>query len=179
MKRFSYLCRFYDLVSRFGRPAPEFSMISNAISDHVYNNFNHLLYEFDQPWRRPVLLQEYSQKIHVRGAPLENCFGFIDGTVRPICRSGVNQRILYNSHKRVHSIKCKSVVIPNGLVSNLFGQYEGNKHDSSMLRHSGFLEQLQQHAQTPNGEPVCLYGAPAYPLRVHLQAPTRGNFNPL
>ena len=144
-----------------------------------YNNFNHLLYEFDQPWRRPVLLQEYSQKIHERGAPLENCFGFIDGTVRPICRSGVNQRILYNSHKRVHSIKCKSVVIPNGLVSNLFGQYEGNKHDSSMLRHSGLLEQLQQHAQTRNGEPVCLYGAPAYPLRVHLQAPTRGNFNPL
>ena len=25
------------------------------------------------------------------------------------------------------------------------------KHDSSMLRHSGLLEQLQQDAQTPNG----------------------------
>ena len=48
-----------------------------------------------------------------------------------------------------------------------------------MLRHSGLLDQLQQHAQTPNGEPFCLYGNPAYPLQVHLQAPFRGNLNPL
>ena len=48
-----------------------------------------------------------------------------------------------------------------------------------MLRHSGLLDQLQLHAQTPNGEPVCLYDDPAYPLRVHLQAPFRGNLNPL
>ena len=33
-----------------------------------------------------------------------------------------------------------------------------------MLRHSGLLEQLQQGAQTPNGETVCLYADPAYPL---------------
>ena len=42
----------------------------------------------------------------------------------------------------------------------------------------GLLEQLQQYAQTPNGEPVCLYGELAYPSRVHLQAPFRGNLNP-
>ena len=116
-------------------------------------NYNHLLHEFDQPWHRPVLLQEYSRKIREKGAPLENCFGFIDGTVRPICRPGVNQRILYNGHKRVHSIKFQSAVIPNGLRSNVFDPYEGKKHN--MLRHSGLLEQLQQHAQTPNREPVC------------------------
>ena len=51
---------------------------------------------------------------------LENCFCFIDGTVRPICRPGVNQRILYYGHKRVHSIKLESAVIPNGLISNLY-----------------------------------------------------------
>ena len=48
-----------------------------------------------------------------------------------------------------------------------------------MLRHSGLLEQLQQHAQTPNWEPVCSYGDLVYPLRVHLQASFVGNLNPL
>ena len=88
-----------------------------------------MLYEFDQPWHRPVLPQEYSRKIHEKEAPLENCFAIIDGSARPICRLGVNQRILYNGHTRVHSIKFQSVVIPNGLKSNLFGPHEGKMHD--------------------------------------------------
>ena len=37
---------------------------------------------------------------------------------------------------------------------------------------------LQQFAHTPNGEPVCLYGDTAYPLRILLQAPFRGNRTP-
>lgn len=41
-----------------------------------------------------------------------------------------------------------------------------------MLRDSGLLECLE-HAFSPNGEPMCLHGDPAYPLRIHLQAPFR------
>ena len=42
-----------------------------------------------------------------------------------------------------------------------------------MLRDLGFLADLELHAISPTGEPMCLYGDPAYPLRVHLQAPFR------
>ena len=42
-----------------------------------------------------------------------------------------------------------------------------------MLADSGLLTQLQQSAFSPHGRPMCLYGDPAYPLRVHLQAPFR------
>ena len=52
------------------------------------------------------------------------------------------------------------------------------KHDSSMLSHSGLLDQLQ-HVETPNREPICLYGDPAYTLLVHLQVHFWGNLNPL
>lgn len=38
---------------------------------------------------------------------------------------------------------------------------------------SGLLGQLQQYSFTPTGQPLCVYGDPAYPLRVHLQAPYR------
>ena len=104
-----------------------------------------------------------------------NCFGFVDGTVRPCSRPGQNQRILFNGHKRIHALKFQSVVIPNGLIFNLHGPVEGRRHDSGMLAESRLLGQLQLHAYTPNGEPPCIYGDPAYPLRVYLQAPYQGN----
>ena len=66
-------------------------------------------------------MQEYANAIHAAGAALDNCWGFVDGTVRPICRPGEHQRVVYNGHKRVHAIKFQSVVAPNGLVENLYG----------------------------------------------------------
>ena len=69
----------------------------------------------------PHLLQEYADVIHAKGVPLENCFGYIDGTVRPIARPDQHQRIVYNGHKRVHLLKFQSVALPNGLIGNMFG----------------------------------------------------------
>ena len=67
------------------------------------------------------MLLQYSQAIRTKGASLNNCFGFIDGTVRPISRPGRNQRIVYNGHRRVHALKFKSIALPNGLIGNLYG----------------------------------------------------------
>jgi len=38
---------------------------------------------------------------------------------------------------------------------------------------SNLLHDLERNAFSPNGEAMCVYGDPAYPLRVHLQAPFR------
>lgn len=42
-----------------------------------------------------------------------------------------------------------------------------------MLTESGFLRDLGQFAFSHAGQPFCVYGDPAYPLRVHLQCPFR------
>ena len=42
-----------------------------------------------------------------------------------------------------------------------------------MLRMSGLLELLEAHSNTAAGEPLCIYGDPAYPLRRYLQTPYR------
>ena len=70
---------------------------------------------------RSADLQIYSDAVAAKGAALHDCFGFIDGTVRPICRPGEQQRILYNGHKRLHSLKFKAVALPNGLIGNFYG----------------------------------------------------------
>ena len=43
-----------------------------------------------------------------------------------------------------------------------------------MLAESGLLQDLERYAFSTGGQPMCIYGDPAYPLRVHLQGPFQG-----
>ena len=42
-----------------------------------------------------------------------------------------------------------------------------------MLKDSGLLHDLGQYAFSTTGSPMCIYGDPAYPLRIRLQRPFR------
>ncbi|XP_065656915.1 uncharacterized protein LOC105845632 isoform X2 [Hydra vulgaris] len=171
LKRFAYPSRYLDLIPRFGRSIPKLCMMSNVVMNGIFSNHHHLLKSFNQNWLAPNQLERYALAIHNKGAPLDFCWGFVDGTVRPVCRPGQDQQVLYNGHKRVHSIKFQSVVAPNGLIANLFGPVEGCRHDSSMLASSNLYNLLLQNSVRPNGDPLCIYGDLAYPLRTHLQTP--------
>ena len=109
------------MIPRFGRPVPELSMIFNLVLDTIYIQHNHRITQWNNTLLNPALLETYAQVIHQKGSPFPNCFGFIDGTVRPICRPQNNQRIVYNGHKRVHGLKFQSVVLPSGMIANMYG----------------------------------------------------------
>ena len=115
------LCRLNDMVHCFGRPVPEMSMIINAVIDSLYKHHGHIITEWNHQIFSPRNLEIYAEAVHGKGAALENCFGFVDGTICPICRPRWNQRIVYNGHKRVHALKFQSVTLPNGLIGNLYG----------------------------------------------------------
>ncbi|PFX23630.1 hypothetical protein AWC38_SpisGene11812 [Stylophora pistillata] len=161
---------YTDMVPRFGRNPTELCLIFNTMINFIYDNHKYRLRSWDLFFLQPDQLHSYAEAVHRLGAPLRNCFGFIDGTVHGIARPHENQRVMYNGHKRIHSIKFQSVVIPNGLIANLHGPFEGNRHDSTILQQSGILNELRRVAFY-NGDPLCLYGDPAYPLGLHLQAP--------
>ena len=173
LKRLAYPCRYFDLISTFARPVPELCMIANTVLAWIYTEHGFRLTSWNQPFLTPACLQEYAYAITRQGSPLTNCFGFIDGTVRPICRPGEKQRVVYNGHKRVHALKFQSVALPNGLIANLYGPVEGGRHDAGMHKDSDLLNTLEREAYSPRGEVLCLYGDPAYPLRPHLMAPYR------
>ena len=171
LKRYAYPCRYADLIPRFGRPVPQLCMAANVVTEMIYNRYSHLLTDLDQPWLSPQNLQGYACAVHNSGATLDNCWGFVDGTVRPICRPGRNQRVVYNGHKRVHALKFQAVAARNGLIANLYGPVEGRRHDSAILAMSGLLPQLEQFSVSPTGDILCIYGDPAYPHRLQLQRP--------
>ena len=76
------------MIFRFGRPVPELCIINNHMLNFIYDRWGFLLTSMNQPWLSPDNLQMFANTFYQRGSPLENCWGFVDGTVRPICRPG-------------------------------------------------------------------------------------------
>ena len=56
---------------------------------------------------------------------------------------------------------------------SFFKFLEGKRHDSGIFADSNLLQDLEAHAYSTTGEVMSIYGDPAYPLRVQLQAPYR------
>ena len=96
-------------------------MISSLVVDTIDQEHNHRITQWNDTLLNPALLETYARAIQQIGSPLHNCFGFIDGTVRSLCRPDQNQRIVYNGHKRVHGLKYQSVALPNGMIANMYG----------------------------------------------------------
>ena len=95
LKRFVYPTRYSDMIPRFSRPVPVLSMVTNELLDQIYALHSHRIITWNPTILDPPSLERYAQAISVRGSPLQNCFGFIDGTVRLIARPDKHQRIVY------------------------------------------------------------------------------------
>ena len=119
--RLSYPVRYSDMVNRFARPMPVISRIRNCVLDYIYKTHHHRITSWNNSILYPASRQRYADAIFDQGAALSNCFGFVDGTVRPICRPDENKRIVFNGHKRIHAIKFQSVALPNGLIGHFYG----------------------------------------------------------
>ena len=121
LRRFAYPCKYSDLIPPFGHPVPELSMLCNLVMDTIYQEHNHNVTQWNNTLLSPALLESYARAITSKASPLPNCVGLLDGTVRPICRPEQNQRTVCNGHKRVHCMKYQSVVLPNGMIANMYG----------------------------------------------------------
>ncbi|KAH6925862.1 hypothetical protein HPB50_011309 [Hyalomma asiaticum] len=172
LKRLPYPNRLSDLQDLFGRHSSVLSSPSNRMFDHIGNTFGHLLDDVSKhEWLSLSHLDELSQAIYSKGAAVENCWGFIDGTARPICRPSEDQRQYFSSHKRSHAMKYQAVMCAKGLVCELDDPYPGKRHDGGVLRESDLYEKLETLVQ---GRDYVIYGDPAYPLRPLLMKPYGG-----
>jgi hypothetical protein len=134
------------------------------------NTFVDALYEVALPYlSNPALFHHrfplYSKLIFDKCNAANSMWGFIDGTLRKICRPVRFQKAAYSGHKHTHGIKFQSIVTPDGLIASLFGPIPGARHDSYMLAESGLLQQLSvmMPRNQPNVQIYSLYGDPAYP----------------
>ncbi len=156
-----------DLQPYFGRSPEDCSVIVNNMLSDVHHRFAHLLSSVDQPWMNH---EAYCKAIVQKGSPVNNVFGFIDGTLRQICRPGVRQKEMFSGHKRCHGLKFQHIMLPNGLVCHSYGPYPGSRHDASMYGVSQVDMQLSK-LKGSDGRQLAIYGDAACPLRLWLFAP--------
>ena len=118
---FGYILFITIQFPQFGKPIPQFSMITNTVVDYIYLRHGEKITRWNYQLLSPGSLRLYADTVHRKGAALENCVGFVDGTVRQICRRDQMQRAVYNGHKRVHALKFQSVTLPNRIIANMLG----------------------------------------------------------
>ncbi|KAG0423975.1 hypothetical protein HPB47_000272 [Ixodes persulcatus] len=88
--------------------------IENLIVVHINERFGHLLAAMNK--HRGLTLAKLelcSQAVKDKGAPLDNCWGFVDRTARP-CRPSKNQMPYFSGHKRVLVVKHQAVMCADG-----------------------------------------------------------------
>jgi hypothetical protein len=169
------------LVAQYGRSR---SAISEIITETVImldSSWSHLL-DFDHVLLSPENLARYANAVHNRGAPMWTIWGFIDCTIRHICRPIFGQRIVYSGHKKFHALKFQAIMLPCGLIGHLFGPWEGRRADPILLAESGLLDKCRQFALQPGTTPDTprvdryfhLYGDPAYGTNDVLISPFSG-----
>lgn len=121
LKRFAYPCRYSEMLAIFGRSVPQISMISNQVTDWIYNTHGHKVTQWNHGMLNPPLIATYADAVHSKEAALDNCFGFTDRTVRHISRPMSNQRVVFNGHNRVHTLKFQAITLSDGLIANIYG----------------------------------------------------------
>lgn len=100
--------------------APELSEVISEVSTHIFDDYGYLSRSLEQPWLQLDFLQRCADAIYGSGSALSSCWGFMDGKVGPIVRPEEHQRELYHEYKRVHSLKFRLIVAPNGMIANLY-----------------------------------------------------------
>ena len=185
--RFAFPSTMNKLEVTFGIHHTACSCIVQHGVELISAKFDNRLTEFDLELviqRLEIYKHAISQKS--KGA-VTDCFGLIDASLHHITRpwsrgnrrTGIInanniQRAAYSGHKRHHGLKFQSVIVPDGMVVQMYGPVEGRRHDTTVLKVSRLEEKL--NLLPPNSY---LYGDQAYPLRPWLLSPYRGANKPI
>jgi hypothetical protein len=102
-----------DPCDVFGLDEGTLSTVFNLTVKQIYSDWKHLLL-FDPVRLTPQYLMTLAQAVTNKGAPLQNCWGFLDGTHMEIARPSLHQERYYSGYKRIHSLKYQCVATPDG-----------------------------------------------------------------
>jgi len=171
-----------ELAALYDRCPAAISMIVNSTVEFIDIRWSWLL-DFDTDGLlHPTRLREYAQAVYSAGAPLRTVWGFIDCTIRRICRPTDYQRQAYNGHKKFHAMKFQAVILPNGMFGHLAGPFPGRNNDCFLLNETSLIRKCEEHMvlveHDPDGNETrtrfTLFGDPAYGVHPCLVSPFAG-----
>lgn len=150
----------------FGYHIGAISECVNWMFKFILKKWDFLLRDFASGHLSKERLSLFARKIHEKGAPLDQCWGFIDCTICQIYRPKKWQQGCYNGYKHLHALKYSAVKSPDGLVYHLYGPWEGQRNDNVLLRESLLLDCYHEFAPD-----FYMFGDPTYSLSNVLLSP--------
>ncbi|KAJ6548358.1 hypothetical protein B0H19DRAFT_868836, partial [Mycena capillaripes] len=109
LARFKSAADISDLSTKYNRSRCAISELINELTKFLDDRWGHLLNFDTNGLLGPAQLQRYASAIYAMGAPLNSVWGFIDCTIRGICRPTWWQRQAYNGYKKKHATKYQAV----------------------------------------------------------------------
>jgi hypothetical protein len=186
LRRLAYPNRWIDLQTMFGLSPAQMSVVFEYAVRFLTARYEPML-------RSPCIwsdhIQGWAEAVFQKAGRFDSVFGFIDGTVRQICRPGPRhvrgahgrvdiQRLFYSGHKRKHALKFQTMVAPCGIIMHLFGPFPGRGNDGRMLRESGLMADLTRLRTIMNAAGVLVdyyvYGDAAYPVSPYMMRSLHG-----
>lgn len=161
--RLSSPTRYKDHFHHFGRSRTWQCDVFNTVVCYLADRYRDKL-RWDKNRLTLARLRQYCDGVKAAGGP-DCIWGFVDGTMRVICRPTQDQREYYTGYKKAHAIKYQGIMTTDGIISSLIGPYEGKLGDWAVWHDSGvelILRQLYKHL--PIDEQLYIYGDPAYTL---------------
>jgi hypothetical protein len=173
LRRLAYPTRLVDVEIQLGWERFRFSRITRHVALAMFDRWKHLL-RFDPTHLTPKKLAQFGAAIAAKGAPLDVVVALIDGTLQKNARPSNNQRLIYNGWKCIHCLKYHALISPDGIVIHVYGPVDGRRHDETVYKESGLASLLDAHFWTPDGQPLYIYGDPAYNVGPHILSLYRG-----
>ncbi|PWW74667.1 hypothetical protein C7212DRAFT_209210, partial [Tuber magnatum] len=128
----------------FQHSCSSISSIFNNVIEYLIEKYSkHIEWDNIRLSRKQIL--KYSDMIERKGV-VKSVWGFIDGTIRTICRPIHHQQYYYSGYKKYHTFKFQAVMIPDGIISYLAGTWFGQEGDWSMYIDS----KLESHLRDIN-----------------------------
>ncbi|KAG0132542.1 hypothetical protein HOY82DRAFT_469202, partial [Tuber indicum] len=117
--RLAYPHCLKDCWKIFGCSRTRLSVVFNDTIMYLIERYQETLL-WDKRRLTLSTLQRYAKAIE-NSSSLCGIWGFVDGTMRPFCRPGDDQRSFYSGYKKAHAFKFQSIVTPDRLLSTLAG----------------------------------------------------------
>lgn len=166
--------RVRSIQVRIGSSYGRVSRILQVVSEWIDNRWCHLLdfHSAEKNLLSPERLLFYSEVNRRNGNPLEGCWGFVDGTLRPIAKPIRAQQNAYNGWKHFHALKYQFLSTPDGLFW-VTAAVNGAVHDVHALKESGLVEWLRSHSwgPLPERQQLTIFGDSGYPYYHHINRP--------
>jgi nuclease HARBI1 len=167
--KYAFPMRLGTMVKVFGSSVCRMSRIVSSLRRLIFHRFRASLATPQQ--LAPNQLDVFCAAVKKKSS-LGTCFGFIDGTVREICKPSALQGPLYNGKDRKHALKYQGVTTPDGMFLQLAGPWPGSRHDQFMVRESGILDYLESiPRRASDGAVYCIYADQGYSQAFGIETP--------